>query len=142
GKMDDWAANDPHFAKMIGWTSEPLPFTDTFAQIWSLGYAHGTLYAGTKPASLLASENGGKDWKRGPALTDHPWAGGWNPGAAGVVLHIIVSDPGNSKKTLGWNLGGRRLRDRGRRRDMGTPEPSLERRSGRSSRPPRRAARW
>jgi hypothetical protein len=43
--MDDWAANDPHFAKMIGWTSEPLPFTDTLAQIWSLGYAHGTLYA-------------------------------------------------------------------------------------------------
>ena len=30
GKMDDLAANDPHFAKMIGWTSEPLPFTDTF----------------------------------------------------------------------------------------------------------------
>ena len=36
GKMDDWAANDPHFAKMIGWTSEPLPFTDTFAQIANL----------------------------------------------------------------------------------------------------------
>src|ERR1044071_2139813 len=58
GKMDDWAANDPQFAKMIGWTDEPLPFTDTFAQIWSLSYAHGTLYAGTKPASLLASEIG------------------------------------------------------------------------------------
>ncbi len=39
-------------------------FTNEFAQIWSLGYAHGTLYAGTKPASLLVSENGGKDWKR------------------------------------------------------------------------------
>ena len=62
--MDDWAANDPDFAKMIGWTDEPLPFGDAFAQIWSLAYAHGTLYAGTKPASLLASENGGKDWKR------------------------------------------------------------------------------
>ena len=46
GKMDDWAANDLNFAKMIGWTDEPLPFTDAFAQIWSLGYAHGTLYAG------------------------------------------------------------------------------------------------
>jgi len=30
------AANDPNFAKMIGWTDEPLPFTDAFAQIWSL----------------------------------------------------------------------------------------------------------
>src|SRR3954465_3212565 len=27
GKMDDWAANDPDFAKMISWTGEPLPFT-------------------------------------------------------------------------------------------------------------------
>ena len=32
GTMDDWAANDPNFAKMIGWTDEPLPFTDAFAQ--------------------------------------------------------------------------------------------------------------
>ena len=98
GKMDDWAANDPNFAKMIGWTDEPLPFTDAFAQIWSLCYAHGTLYAGTKPASLLASENGGKDWKQIQALTDHPSADSWNPGAAGLVLHTIVSDPGNPKK--------------------------------------------
>ncbi len=51
GKMDDWAANDSNFAKMIGWTEEPLPFADAFAQIWSLGYVHGTLYAGTKPAT-------------------------------------------------------------------------------------------
>jgi hypothetical protein len=99
GKMDDWAANDPHFAKMIGWTSEPLPFTDTFAQIWSLGYAHGKLYAGTKPANLLASENGGKDWERIRALTDHPSAGSWNPGGAGLVLHTIVSDPSNQKNS-------------------------------------------
>jgi photosystem II stability/assembly factor-like uncharacterized protein len=98
GKMDDWAANDPNFAKMIGWTGDPLPFTDTFAQIWSLGYAHGTLYAGTKPANLLASANGGKDWKRVQGLTDHPSAASWNPGAAGLVLHTIVSDPNNPKK--------------------------------------------
>ena len=98
GTMDDWAANDSNFAKMIGWTNEPLPFSDAFAQIWSLSYAHGTLYAGTKPANLLASENGGQDWKRIQALTDHPSASSWNPGAAGLVLHTIVSDPSNPKK--------------------------------------------
>ena len=38
----------------LGYQINPL-FTDEFEQIWSLGYAHGTLYAGTKPASLLAS---------------------------------------------------------------------------------------
>jgi hypothetical protein len=98
GKMDDWAANDPNFAKMIGWTGEPLPFADAFSQIWSLEYAHGKLYAGTKPASLLVSEDGGRDWARIQALSDHPSSDSWNPGAAGLVLHTIVSDPGNPKK--------------------------------------------
>ena len=83
---------------MIGWTGEDLPFTDEFAQIWSLGHAHGKLYAGTKPASLLVSEDGGKDWKRVDSLTDHPSAENWNPGAAGLVLHTIVSHPDDPKK--------------------------------------------
>jgi hypothetical protein len=63
GTMDDWAENDPDFAAMINWSGGPLPFADTFSQVWSLGYAHGTLHAGTKPASLLASRDGGLSWK-------------------------------------------------------------------------------
>ncbi len=98
GRMDDWAAKDPTVAKMIGWTGEPLPFTDSFAQIWSLSYAHGTLYAGTKPASLLASTNGGKDWVKLHGLTDHPSADSWTPGGVGLTLHSIVPDPANRKK--------------------------------------------
>ena len=142
GKMDDWAANDPNFAKMIGWTDEPLPFTDAFAQIWSLSYAHGTLYAGTKPANLLASENGGKDWKRIQALTDHPSAGSWNPGAAGLVLHTIVSDPGNPKKLwVGISAAGVFATEDGgatwERRNRLSNADAL-----RSPRPPCRAARW
>jgi hypothetical protein len=43
GTMDDWAANDPDFASMIGWTNAALPFGDGFAQIWSLCHAHGRL---------------------------------------------------------------------------------------------------
>jgi hypothetical protein len=98
GTMDDWAENDPDFAAMINWNGEVLPFTDTFSQIWSLGHAHGTLYAGTKPASLLASTDGGISWERIEGLTDHPSAGSWNPGAAGLVLHTIVADPADPKK--------------------------------------------
>ena len=98
GAMDDWAANDPDFAAMIGWSDEPLPFADTFSQIWSLGYAHGTLYAGTKPASLLASRDGGLTWTKIESLTDHPSAENWNPGGAGLVLHTIVSDPADPEK--------------------------------------------
>jgi hypothetical protein len=98
GRMDDWAAKDPNLAKMVGWTEAPLPFADTFAQIWSLSYAHGTLYAGTKPASLLASTNGGKDWVKVHGLTDHPSAGSWTPGGVGLTLHTIIPDPDNQKK--------------------------------------------
>jgi hypothetical protein len=67
GTVDDWAANDPDFAKTIGWTGEPLPFTDEFAQIWSLAFAHGTLYAGTKPAGLLARKKDSNTWQASTA---------------------------------------------------------------------------
>lgn len=98
GKRDDWAANDPDFARSIGWTDEPLPFADRFAQIWSLGQAGQTLYAGTKPASLLSSHDRGATWSLVPGLTDHPSASTWHGGAAGLVLHTIVSDPSNASK--------------------------------------------
>ena len=98
GTMDVRAAGDPDFAKMIAWSDEPLPFTDEFSQIWSLSHAHGTLYAGTKPASLLASHDAGRTWQRVQGLTDHPSADSWNPGAAGLVLHTIVPDPSDAQK--------------------------------------------
>ena len=98
GTMDDWAANDPDFARMIGWTDAPLPYGDEFSQIWSLGLAHGTLYAGTKPAGLLASRDGGRSWRKVDGLTEHPSAEGWTPGAAGLVLHTIVSAPSDPQK--------------------------------------------
>jgi photosystem II stability/assembly factor-like uncharacterized protein len=98
GTMDDWAANDPDFARMIGWTGALAPFADSFSQIWSLCFAHGTLYAGTKPAGLLASRDGGGTWDRVQGLTDHPSADSWNPGAAGLVLHTIVAHPDDAKK--------------------------------------------
>lgn len=93
GQMDDWAANDSEFARMIDWTDEPMPFGDAFSQIWSLCHAHGSLYAGTKPAGLMASRDGGATWRKIESLTDHPSAENWNPGAAGLVLHTIVPHP-------------------------------------------------
>ncbi len=98
GQMDEWAAQDADFAQMMGWTAEPLPFGAEFVQIWSLHYAHGTLYAGTKPAGLLASQDGGLTWARVQGLSDHPSAKDWTPGAAGLVLHSIVSAPDDAQK--------------------------------------------
>ena len=93
GQMDAWAANDPDFAAAMGWTGEPLPFDADFSQIWSLGYAHGALYAGTKPARLLKSTDGGQSWAYVEGLHNHPSAESWNGGAAGLVLHTIVAHP-------------------------------------------------
>jgi photosystem II stability/assembly factor-like uncharacterized protein len=98
GRMDDWAANDPDFAKMVGWTPEALPYADEFSQIWSLNHAHDTLYAGTKPASLLQSRDQGKTWTKVEGLTDHPSSGSWDGGAAGLVLHTILADPADPDK--------------------------------------------
>lgn len=98
GQMDDWAANDPDFAAMIGWSPEPKPFGKEFSQIWSLNFTNGTLYAGTKPASLLASTDGGRSFAAVKGLTDHPSRPDWNGGAAGLVLHTIVPDPADPAK--------------------------------------------
>ena len=93
GQMDDWAEKDPDFAAMIGWSAEPLPFGAAFSQVWSLSQAHGVLRAGTKPASLLESRDGGRSWVRLEGLNRHPSAESWMPGGAGLVLHTIVADP-------------------------------------------------
>lgn len=98
GSMDDWAANDADFAKMIGWTDTPLPYGEAFSQVWSLAQVHGRLLAGTKPAQLLASEDGGATWTRIEGLTDHPSAPEWQAGGAGLVLHTILGDPEDAGK--------------------------------------------
>jgi photosystem II stability/assembly factor-like uncharacterized protein len=98
GQIDDWAANDPGFAKMIGWKAAEAPFGKDFSQVWSLHHSAGVVYAGTKPATLLASRDGGRTWGKVDGLTDHPTRPHWNGGAAGLVLHSIVSDPHNSEK--------------------------------------------
>ena len=98
GITDDWAAQDSEFAAMIGWKDEPLPFGDKFSQVWCLAYSCGRLYAGTKPATLLASNDRGKTWKKVEELTNHPSAEGWSPGAAGLVLHTIVTHPNDQKR--------------------------------------------
>jgi hypothetical protein len=98
GQMDLWAANDTDFAAMIGWEDTPAPFGDTLHSVWSLHNAHGRLYAGTKPAQLLVSDDGGVTWERNAGLADYEGREAWNPGAAGLTLHTIVTDPDDPAK--------------------------------------------
>ena len=93
GQMDDWAENDSDFAAMIGWEKQDLPFGTHYSQIWSLHHARGRLYAGTKPADLLISDDDGASFARVEGLTAHPSHDDWQPGAAGLILHSIASDP-------------------------------------------------
>ena len=142
GQVDDWAATDPDFAKMIGWTAEALPYDKDLAQIWSLHHAHGVLYAGTKPATLLASHDGGLSFEKVEGLSNHPSASSWNPGGAGLVLHTILSHPGEPQKLWVGISGRRGLRHRGWRRDLGSPQPAVECRMFGPARPPCRPAGW
>jgi len=98
GQMDDWAANDPEFAAMIGWQKRDTPFDKEFTQVWSLHLADGVVYAGTKPADLLASHDGGQSFARVTGLGAHPSRADWSPGAAGLILHSIASDPSDARK--------------------------------------------
>ena len=61
--MAEWAAGDPDFAASIGGVPAPAPFTGEVEAIWSLGYSHGTLFAGSKPEQLFASYDGGEMWE-------------------------------------------------------------------------------
>ena len=107
GKMDDWAANDPDFAAMIGWTPEAPPFGDSFGAIWSLHAAHGQVHAGTNPAQLLTSTDGGETWTQNDALANFADRDQWSPGAAGLCLHTIVTAPEDpSKLWLGISAAG------------------------------------
>ncbi len=99
GTFDDWLAADPAMAEQFGSTpAPPAPFTGQIAALWSLNLAHGTLYAGAKPAALYSSADRGTTWARVQGLSDHPSGDSWEPGAAGLVLHSIVADPDDPAK--------------------------------------------
>ena len=98
GQMDEWAASDPEMARMFGWEPAETPFGDDLTSLWSLHYAHDTLYAGAKPAAFFASRDHGVTWEKVDGLTNHPSRDSWNPGAAGLVLHTIVSAPDTPQK--------------------------------------------
>jgi photosystem II stability/assembly factor-like uncharacterized protein len=94
GQADAWAAENPEMAGFLKMKpTGPAPFTGSVDALWSLGRANGTLFAGAKPAALFASRDGGESWEKVEALTDHPSAAGWNPGAAGLTLHTILAAP-------------------------------------------------
>lgn len=66
--------------------------------VWSLEPGDDALYAGVEPAGLFKSTDGGETWVHVPGLRDHPSRPDWNPGGAGLILHHIVSYPGDPRR--------------------------------------------
>lgn len=99
GMGDDFIENDPETAAQLGMAPPPAPLFDGGVDaIWSLHRVGKRLYAGAKPAALFVSEDDGASWTKLAALNEHPSAVGWEPGAAGLTLHSIVTTRDNPRK--------------------------------------------
>ncbi|MEU6058906.1 exo-alpha-sialidase [Streptomyces sp. NPDC047097] len=55
--------------------------------------APGVVYAGTEPAALFRSEDGGESFALVRPLWEHPTRSQWVPGGGGEGLHTVVTDP-------------------------------------------------
>jgi hypothetical protein len=64
-------------------------------QIWTMHFAHGTLFAGVSEAGLFASRDRGQSWQPVSGFNDHPSRDGWVPGFGGLGAHTILSDAKN-----------------------------------------------
>lgn len=102
--------------KFIGAKKQPVPPKLTTKQIneskkWGISHTHrvwhiepgghsekNVLYAGTAPAGLFRSEDGGKTWDEVKGLTNHPTRKHWQPGFGGMCLHSIQIDPMNASR--------------------------------------------
>jgi photosystem II stability/assembly factor-like uncharacterized protein len=72
----------------------------TLVRIWAIrpGEADGQLYAGTDPAALWESRDGGLTWELNRGLWDQPSRPEWNPGGGGLCLHSIATWPGDPQR--------------------------------------------
>jgi photosystem II stability/assembly factor-like uncharacterized protein len=88
----------------------------TLERIWAVkqGAAEGQLWAGTDPAALWESRDGGATWARNEALWKERVAGDWQPGGGGLALHSICPWPGDPNKlAVGVSAAGVWLTDDG-----------------------------
>lgn len=69
----------------------------------------GVWYAGTSPAGLFRSEDGGDHWQPVSGFNDHPMRSQWVSSSTpdGEFLHSILIDPRNAKHMyIGISIGG------------------------------------
>jgi len=83
------------------------------ANIWALepGSQKKELFAGTEPAALFRSEDGGDSWIMVEGISNHPHARTWQPGAGGLCMHTILRE--DERVHLGISTGGHYLSEDG-----------------------------
>lgn len=60
----------------------------------------GELWAGTEPAGLFRSRDGGRSWEGIEALNAHPERASWIPGGGGLCLHTILPHPTDARRLV------------------------------------------
>jgi photosystem II stability/assembly factor-like uncharacterized protein len=74
------------------WSGEEKPAA--VAQVWQLAFGpDNVVWAGTEPAALFKSTDGGRTFELVRGLWDHPHRRQWFPGGGGLGLHTILIDP-------------------------------------------------
>ncbi|MFG3346281.1 WD40/YVTN/BNR-like repeat-containing protein [Streptomyces sp. NPDC048018] len=85
------------------WTEPPAPAVkfpqDTGAsleRVWQLqpapAHSPDVVYAGTEPAALFRSADGGESFELVRPLWEHPTRDKWVPGGGGEAVHTVVTD--------------------------------------------------
>ncbi|WP_431784708.1 WD40/YVTN/BNR-like repeat-containing protein [Streptomyces chumphonensis] len=65
------------------------------------------VYAGTEPAALYRSEDGGRSFTLVRSLWEHPHRARWEPGGGGLGLHTVLVDPRDfGRVTVAVSTGG------------------------------------
>jgi photosystem II stability/assembly factor-like uncharacterized protein len=72
-----------------------------FKRVWHLEPSRtdpDTVYAGVEDAALFKTTDGAQSWQERPGLRNHPTGSEWMPGAGGLCLHTVISDPRDPKR--------------------------------------------
>ncbi|MGG8407492.1 WD40/YVTN/BNR-like repeat-containing protein [Streptomyces sp. 12297] len=105
GDSTHWGPSVFHSDDMgATWTEPARPAVkfpaDTGAsleRVWQLHpagpAAPGVVYAGTEPAALFRSEDGGESFELVRPLWEHPTRDRWMPGGGGEAVHTVITDP-------------------------------------------------
>jgi photosystem II stability/assembly factor-like uncharacterized protein len=76
----------------------------SLTRVWQLQpageEAPGVVYAGTEPAALFRSEDGGESFTLVESLWEHPQREQWGAGYGGQGLHTILTDERDPQKVL------------------------------------------